>query len=115
MGLCRVLTWPEGSDPRFTARTARSDVAATTPLPSLPPRPGPGEGQKGASPGTSPSGTAFPQDAKARSRKSSPDALSAILRAETASRRCSRQASVLQRRHRVFPVPVGLSRTPFTF
>lgn len=32
-----------------------------------------------------------------------------------ASRRCSRQASVLQSRHSVFPVPVGLSRMPFTF
>lgn len=27
----------------------------------------------------------------------------------------ARQASVLQRRHSVFPVPVGLSRMPFTF
>ena len=86
-----------------------------TPFPFPPPCQEARSGAEGASPGTSPSGMAFPQDAKVRSGKSSPDALSAILRAETASRRCSRQASVLQRRHCVFPVPVGLSRMPFTF
>lgn len=63
----------------------------------------------------SPSEAASPQDDKVRSGKSSPWALSAILRAEMASRRCSCQASVVQRRHKVFPVPVGLSRRPFTF
>lgn len=40
---------------------------------------------------------------------------SAILRAEMVSLKCSLQARVEHSRHRVLPVPVGLSRTPFDF
>lgn len=70
---------------------------------------------KGSSPAASPSEAAFPQDDKGRWGKSSPGILSAILWAEMASRKCSLQASVAHSRHSVFPVPVGLSRMPFTF
>lgn len=73
------------------------------------------EGLPRVAPGASPSGAVLPQDDKGRSGKSSPCARSAILWAERVSRRCSRQASVVHSRHSVFPVPVGLSRTPFTF
>lgn len=113
--MCGLLVWPHGHDLR---PMAREDVAAApgTHQPALPrghlfaEAP---EELKGASPAPA-SAAASPQDDKVRSRKSSPCTLSAILWAEMASRRCSRQASVLQRRHNVFPVPVGLSRMPFT-
>lgn len=117
MGICSVLTGPQGSDPRISARMVTKDMAAMTRptrLLSAPP-PRTQEGLTGVAPGASPSEAVLPQDDKGRSGKSSPCARSAILRAEMASRRCSRQASVVHSRHRVFPVPVGLSRTPFTF
>lgn len=67
-------------------------------------------------PGISASVAALPQDAMGLSGKSStPFMRCAIFRAEIVSLKCSRQASVEHRRHNVFPVPVGLSKMPFTF
>lgn len=64
----------------------------------------------------SPSVAALPQEDMGLSGKSStPFIRCAILRAEMVSLKCSLQARVEQSRHRVFPVPVGLSRMPFTF
>lgn len=66
--------------------------------------------------GVSPSVAAVPQDDRGVFRNiSSPPSLSAILRAEMVSLKCSLHAKVAHSRHRVLPVPVGLSRTPFTF
>lgn len=59
---------------------------------------------------------AVPQDGRhVFGNISSPPSLTAIFWADTLSLRCSRHAKVAHRRHRVLPVPVGLSRTPFTF
>lgn len=67
-------------------------------------------------PGVSPSVADVPQDDTGLSGKSSaPPILSAILRAEIESLKYALHPSAAQRRHRVFPVPVGLSSTPFTF
>lgn len=67
-------------------------------------------------PVVSPSVAAVPQEAIGRSGKSSaPPILSAILRADIESLKYALQPSEAHRRHRVFPVPVGLSSTPFTF
>ena len=64
----------------------------------------------------SPSVAAVPQVATGVSGNiSAPFSLSVILRAEMVSLKWSLQASVAHSRHRVFPVPVGLSSTPFTF
>lgn len=66
--------------------------------------------------GVSPSVAAVPHDDRGVFRNiSSPPSLSAILRAEMVSLKCSLHAKVAHSRHRVLPVPVGLSRTPFTF
>lgn len=66
--------------------------------------------------GVSPSVAAVPHDDSAVfGNSSSPPSLSAILRAEMVSLKWSLQARVAHSRHRVLPVPVGLSRTPFTF
>lgn len=60
--------------------------------------------------------SASPQDDTGLSGKSSaPFSRWAIFCAEMASLKCSFQAKVEQRRHSVFPVPVGLSKIPFTF
>lgn len=67
-------------------------------------------------PGVSPSVAAVPQDDIGLSGNSSaPPILSAILRADMESLKYALQPSDAQSRHKVFPVPVGLSRTPFTF
>lgn len=66
--------------------------------------------------GVSPSVAAVPQDDRGVfGNISSPPSFSAILRALMVSLKCSLQARVAHSRHKVFPVPVGLSRTPFTF
>lgn len=65
--------------------------------------------------GASPSAAAIPQDdSGVVGNSSSLPSLSAILPAEMVSLKCSLHARVAHRRHRVLPVPVGLSRTPFT-
>lgn len=67
-------------------------------------------------PGTSPSVAAVPHADRGLSGKSSaPPIFSTILRADMESLKYSLQPSVAQSRHRVLPVPVGLSRTPLTF
>lgn len=64
----------------------------------------------------SPSVAAVPQEDKGvLGNISSQPSRSAILRAEMVSLKCSLQARVEHSRHRVLPVPVGLSRTPFDF
>lgn len=62
--------------------------------------------------GVSPS---VPQDDRGvLGNMSFPSILSAILRAEMVSLKCSLQARLAHSRHKVLPVPVGLSRAPLT-
>ena len=64
----------------------------------------------------SPSVAGVPQDDRGVSGKSSaPFIFSAILRAEMVSLKFCLHARVAHSRHRVLPVPVGLSRIPFFF
>lgn len=66
-------------------------------------------------PDVSPSVAELPQEDIGLSGKSSaPPIFSDIFLAEMVSLKWSLQASVEHSRHRVFPVPVGLSSTPFT-